>query len=223
VEQLSCISKFVRLQICTMSAVEEPPQKGEKDMNTSLEMQSVAGWVQRYMTSKDVCELFTEEIHSLHLLSFLLTTDQAKAKECLIAVLGDGDQEIRDFLDWVSFSARSAILRHAIRMIQPNALGMAYQSSTTLNRPSPSDRNNPFAAIAYLGTFERFVFVISVLERRPDDECATLLGCTRREVVIGRELAQRILETSGFEFGQTEETEYPLVANSVLDQRCSIC
>ena len=192
-------------------------------MDTPIEMHSIADWVSRYGTAKDLCELFKEEMHSLYLLSFLLMADQAQAKQCLIAVLGDGEEGVREFLDWASVSARIAILRHATGMIRPSPYDIAYQSSATVNQPSRSDRIKPFAAVVSLGSFERFVFVMTVLEGRSDDECATLLGCIRREVVMGRELAQQVLATTEFVFGQTEETAYPLVANSPLHQRCGIC
>jgi hypothetical protein len=192
-------------------------------MNTPTEMHSVAGWDPRCVTAKDVCESFTEEMHSLYLLSFLLIVDQPQAEQCLIAVLGDGVESVRDFLDWASLSARVAILKRAIRVIRPTPIGIAYPSSTTVNQASPSDWNNPFAAITSLGSFERFVFVMSVLEGRSADECATLLGCTRQEVVMGRELAQAILATAEFEFGQTEQSEYSLVTTSFMRQRCGVC
>jgi hypothetical protein len=192
-------------------------------MNTPIEMHSVAGWGPRYVTAKDVCESFTEEMHSLYLLSFLLIVDQAQAEQCVIAVLGDGVEGVRDFLDWAGLSARVAIVKQAIGVIRPTPIGIAYRSSAALNQPSPSDRNKPFAAIACLGNFERFVFVMSVLEGWSADECATLLGCSRQEVVMGRELAQAILATGEFEFSQTEQPEYPLVANPFLRQRRGIC
>jgi len=182
-------------------------------MNTTIEVQSVAGWTPRHLSARDVCELFTEEMHSLYLLAFLLVADQAQAEQCLIAVMGDGVEGIRDFLDWASAPARIAIVRHAIRMIRPTPSGMAYQTSASLNQTSPSERNKPFAAIASLGSFERFVFVMSVLERRSDDACATLLACTRREVVMGRELAEQVLAISELEFSKTEQSGYHLVAN----------
>ena len=38
-------------------------------------------------------------------------------------------------------------------------------------------------------TFERFVFVMSILEEQSDDECAILLRCSRRDVMMARMLA----------------------------------
>lgn len=192
-------------------------------MNTPLEMQSVTGCVPHCMTAKGICDVFTSEMHSLYLLSFLLTADEARAEQCLIAVLGKDVEEIENFLEWARVPARTAILRNAIGMMRPTPFGMAHQSTGNLNQPAGAARNKPFAAIASLGSFERCVFVMSVLEGQSDEECATLLGCTRQDVVMGRELAQRVLAATEVEFDQSQETEYPLIAGWLLHQDCGTC
>lgn len=192
-------------------------------MNTQLEMQSVTDCVPHYMTAKDICEVFTSEMHSLFLLSFLLTADEARAEQCLIKVLGKGVEEIGNFLEWARVPARAAILRNAIRMMRPTPFGMAHQSTASLNQPARAPRNKPFAAIASLGSFERCVFVVSVLEGQTDEECAALLGCTRLDVVMGRELAQRVLAATEVEFDQSQETGYPSMASSFLYQHFGTC
>lgn len=192
-------------------------------MNTPLEMQSVTDCVPHCTTAKDVCEMFTNEVHSLYLLSYLLTADEARAEQCLIAVLGKGVEEIENFLEWAHVSARTAILRNAIRMMRPTSVGMARQSTANLNRPARAARNKPFAAIASLGSFERCVFVMSVLEGRSDEECTALLGCTRLDVVMGRELAQQVLAAAELEFDQLQETWYPSMASSLPRQRFGTC
>jgi hypothetical protein len=192
-------------------------------MNTPLEMQSVTDCVPHCMTAKDICEVFTSEMHSLYLLSYLLTADEARAEQCLLAVLGKGVEEIGNFLEWARVPARIAILRHAIQMIRPTSVGMARQSTAVLNWPARPDRNKPFAAIASLGSFERCVFVMSVLEGRSDEECTALLDCTRLDVVMGRELAQQVLAAAELEFDQLQETWYPSMASSLPRQRFGTC
>jgi hypothetical protein len=49
--------------------------------------------------------------------------------------------------------------------------------------------NNPLIAILLLVPFERFVFVMSTLEGQSDVECAVLLRCSRRDVMMARVLA----------------------------------
>ena len=50
-------------------------------------------------------------------------------------------------------------------------------------------------AILQLAPIERFVFVMSVLERYSDNDCSILLGCARREVAAVRTLAMQQLAT----------------------------
>src|ERR1700761_6815605 len=53
-----------------------------------------------------------------------------------------------------------------------------------------------FSAIVSLSAFERFVFVMSILERMSDGDCLNLLRCSRRELDLARELAVRFLATT---------------------------
>jgi hypothetical protein len=42
------------------------------------------------------------------------------------------------------------------------------------------------AAVLRLEPFERFVYVMSVLERYSDLDCSVILGCARRDVIAAR-------------------------------------
>jgi hypothetical protein len=57
------------------------------------------------------------------------------------------------------------------------------------NRPATSPGNETLATIVALGAFERFVFVMSILEEQSEQDCAILLRCSRRNITIARELA----------------------------------
>jgi len=45
---------------------------------------------------------------------------------------------------------------------------------------------SPFASILALEDFERFVYVLSVLERYPDQKCAALLDTSAQEILETR-------------------------------------
>ena len=66
-------------------------------------------------------------------------------------------------------------------------------SFISLKGSATSGRNNLFAAIISLNAFERFVFVMSVLERQSDEDCSSLLGCSRRDLILARTLAVQCL------------------------------
>lgn len=146
----------------------------------------------RYATVADFCGIFTEEMHSLYLLSFMLTADNHKAEQCFVSGMAACKQEIDVFMEWARTYARPAILKHAIRMLMPAPEHIDNFSYFSLQGVTPG-KNSLFAAIVALNAFERFVFVMSVLEGQSDDECSTLLRCSRRDVMIARELTLKRL------------------------------
>jgi hypothetical protein len=60
-----------------------------------------------------------------------------------------------------------------------------------LNRllPSPEQAYPNFARIVRLNSFERFIFVMSVLEKYSVHECSLLIGCLRQDVIGARTAA----------------------------------
>jgi hypothetical protein len=158
-----------------------------------------------YATASDFCRAFTEELHSLYLLSFLLTADNDKAEECFVNAIGECGDGIGVFMEWASSWARRAILKHAVQLIRPVA---EHPDSLPFIRPkgsATSPVNKPFAAILALGEFERFVYVMSVLEGQSEQDCAVLLRCSRRDVVIARVLALTRLSHSDVAYAQAGE------------------
>jgi hypothetical protein len=143
----------------------------------------------RCATTSDFCEIFTDEMHSLYLLSFLLTADNDRAEQCFVRGLEECEEGIGVFMEWARWWARRAILKHAIQMIMPEHEYTNSFSFISLKGAVRSGKNNLFAAIVALDAFERFVFVMSVLERQSDEDCSALLGCSRRDIIIARELA----------------------------------
>ena len=104
----------------------------------------------------------------LHLLSFLLTADQAKAEECFVSGLEDCADGTYVFRDWAQSWARRTIIKNAIRMLAPRK-----NHSTVVGAPSDAvtcsfgrtkDTDYSIARILQLEHFERFVFVMSVLK-----------------------------------------------------------
>jgi hypothetical protein len=142
-----------------------------------------------YPTVTDFFKTFNEEMHSLYLLAFLLTADHDKAEQCLVSAMGECEEGIGVFMDWARSWARSAVLKRAIQMITPAPEHADYVSLISLERPATLAGTNPFAAILLLDPFERFVFVMSILEEQSDEECAILLRCSRRDVMMARVLA----------------------------------
>jgi len=115
-------------------------------------------------------------------------------------------------------------------MISPRVhpVGRALMAHSDDARKSSARERVEIAAVLGLESFDRFVFVMSVLEGYSDHECAILLGAARREVIeararalkqLGREVESRLsrhrVDAGSSEFaGETPIVEFPLVARS---------
>ena len=137
-----------------------------------------------YAVSGDFCRIFAEDMSGLYLLSFLLTADSAKAEQCFVSGLGDSVGANRVFKEWARSWARRAIIQNAIRMMQPARARSA--SSTAAAAVGDLSVSDKLAPVLGLKTFERFVFVMSVLEGYSDQDCKTLLACSRQDIVRAR-------------------------------------
>jgi hypothetical protein len=148
--------------------------------------------VAAYAVAGDFCRIFAEDMSRLYLLSFLLTADRAKAEQCFASGLEDCVGANRVFKEWARSWARRSIVQNAIRIIQPTRQRSA---SAAAGEVEVSDSDTKLAAVLELKTFERFVFVMSVLEEYSDQDCKTLLGCSRQDIVRARLQALKHIAT----------------------------
>jgi hypothetical protein len=153
----------------------------------------------------DFFKTFTEEMHSLNLLSLLLTADKDKAEECFARAMGECVEGIAVFMEWAGLWARRAVLNYAIQMIRPMPEQPDGLPSISRKGQATPAETNPFAAIVALGAFERFVYVMSVLEGQSEQECSILLRCSRRDVMIARVLALTRLANTDADYARVGE------------------
>jgi DNA-directed RNA polymerase specialized sigma24 family protein len=145
-----------------------------------------------YASAADFERIFTEDMGGLYLLSLLLTGDRDRAEECFVAGVGEATKRNRVFKEWARSWARRTIVLSAIRLV-----GLRQLSGRTTPRPASSRglQDVPLAleaevrAILELAPLERFVFVMSVLERYSEHDCSILLGCSRRDVAAALDRA----------------------------------
>ena len=143
-----------------------------------------------YATSADFCNVFAENMDSMHLLSFLLTADHRKAEECFVTGLEDCVKGRYVFRDWARSWARRTIIQNAVRMLAPRPERLTSapipEDPINCNFGQTPEANAAIASILELENFERFVFVISVLEKYSDQDCSILLGSSRQNVLDAR-------------------------------------
>ena len=148
----------------------------------------------RYATRGEFCRIFEEDMNRLYLLSFLLTGDRTVAEQCFVGGLHIAQEGNQVFKEWAESWARRAIIQNAIRMIRPQKATDGTHSAADSRTGSALTQHAEIAGIVDLPAFERFAFVMSVLERYSDQECSLLLGCTRGDVTAAR---TRALERLG--------------------------
>src|ERR1700692_3516817 len=143
-----------------------------------------------YASSADFRRIFDEDMNGLYLLSFLLTADHEKAEQCFVSGLEDAVDGNPVFKEWARSWARRAIIRNAVREIRPRPpggnSGSTFPSANGDDKTEAVEGQAEIAAVLALEPFERFVYVMTVLERYSDHECSILLGCARREVMATR-------------------------------------
>ncbi len=138
-----------------------------------------------YATTTDFCQIFETDMNRLYRLSFLLTGDEPVAEQCFLSGLQRAQEGNPIFKNWAEAWARRMIILDAIRVLQPQLIVDTSESLGQVAGDCATDRIE-IAEIVKLPVFERFAFVMSVLEGYSDHECSLHLGCTRATVAAAR-------------------------------------
>ncbi len=155
----------------------------------------------RYATREDFLKIFDEDTNGLYQLSFLLMGDHQKGERCFVTGIEDCAEENRVFMEWARGWAKRVIVKNAIRDLNPRP-----SHSTSSALPTVFSHNQQSSgpighfdvdALLRLADFERFVFVLCVLEHYREYECALLLGCSASEVREARIRAIAELASTG--------------------------
>lgn len=140
-----------------------------------------------YTSPVDFCAVFDKDMNALYQLAYLLTADRAMAEAVFVASLDEcvsgtpvSESEARSW-------AKRVIIQNAIHAILLAPRKLASVQVATRSSQSATE------AITRLAPFDRVVFVMSVLERVTDAECAALLRCSRRSIVETRTRALRLI------------------------------
>lgn len=130
------------------------------------------------------CQVFKDELARLFSLALLLTADPVKAERCFISSLNDSVSFPSLEKERVLFWSKRFIIHNAIRLVgaafenEIMALGVSLQST----RPPAL-----LHALLQLAPFERFVFVLSILEGLEEDEICSFLKCSLGDLAAARE------------------------------------
>lgn len=139
-----------------------------------------------YATSADFCQVFENDTSQLYLLAFLLTANHKDAERCFVATINAALKEHTVFKGWTRAWVKRALIKNAIEIASPlsdRGTGKRHLWSTA---PQSTSADYEIDAVTRLTPLERFIFVMSVLERYATWECSVLLGCDMKKVVQTR-------------------------------------
>lgn len=140
----------------------------------------------RYMTGDEFGDLFRVRMTEFHQLAFLLTANTRLAEECFIAGLDDCMSANCVFQEWAHTWARRAIIKNAVRVLMDDTRHepclLADHGSGALVSGNVEFAQSKLGAVLALPVFDRLVFVLSVLDRYPDGEVASLLDLSIKDV-----------------------------------------
>jgi DNA-directed RNA polymerase specialized sigma24 family protein len=158
-----------------------------------------------YATNADFCELLERELKPLYLLAFLLTANHKEAKQCLVTMVDEALKEPRVFKEWVRSWIKRSLIKNAIDIVGPASGGISEKRDLWNSGQNKTDRDDEINAVTQLPPFERFVFVMSILERYSPWECSVLLGCSPKSACQARMQASRALPGQVALFPPVEE------------------
>ena len=137
-----------------------------------------------YATHADFCEVLMQNTNSLYLLAFLLTTNHEDAEHCFAATVEEVFKPSTVFTNWASRWIRRTLIIQAIMIVfDPNR----HKQNADRWYSGQGESGLTIDAITSLADLDRFVFVMSVLERYSVHECSLLLSCSSGTVIQSRE------------------------------------
>ena len=159
-----------------------------------------------YATHSDFCAIFRQQLDRLYLLSLILAGDEVIAEKCFLAAFNSCAKQGLVFRESALSWSRRSVIKSAIKFVLPAACNSSGQHLSG-NRSDLSIHSDALLkSVQDLPPFDRFVFVMSVLERYSDRECALLLGCSRADILPARIRAFQQISTRG-------EKSYPSLSS----------
>jgi DNA-directed RNA polymerase specialized sigma24 family protein len=156
---------------------------------------TTTGFRADYAAPADFCEILQRDMEPLYRLTLLLTADSKAAEKCFTSTVEEAFKEKSVFKDWAQPWVKRCLIKNAIRIVSPVAAGGAgNRASRSAQAATLRDAE---VAVMQLPPLERFVFIVSVLERYSIWDCSLLLGCSMKKVAEARQRALSVLPELG--------------------------
>jgi DNA-directed RNA polymerase specialized sigma24 family protein len=156
------------------------------------EKPKIADFRADYANRADFCQVLQWELRPLYLLSFLLTANHKKAEQCFATTVDEALKEQPVFKDWVRSWIKRSLIKNAIGAVSPASAGNNEERDLWSGQHETGG-DDQINAVTQLPPLQRFVFVMSILERYSAWDCSVLLGCSMSNVAESRKQALRRL------------------------------
>jgi hypothetical protein len=152
----------------------------------------IANFRADYAKHADFCDVFKNDTKPLYLLAFLLTANHKESERCFISTVEEVFKEQAVFKEWARSWVRRRLIKDAIEIVSPVSARNG-QRRDLWSTEQPERRGYEIDTVTKLDPFERFVFVMSLLERYSNWECSMLLACSVNKVAQAQMRALRRL------------------------------
>lgn len=174
---------------------------GETNVNKIRRRRKVAGERDEYVSKEEFVGVFESEQAGLQRLALLLTANADAAAQCLSLALQQCLATSFVFKGWALTWVRRVVIRNAISLVmgsgQPLFVKANDDAEKGLTMYPEGELSGPVANVQRIlgfSQFDRFVFVICVLERYSVHDCAVLLRRSLRDINDARHRTSRQLE-----------------------------
>jgi hypothetical protein len=139
-----------------------------------------------YAKSADFCDVFRNDTKHLYLLAFLLIANHQESEQCFLSMVEEAFKEQAVFKEWVRSWITRRLIENAIAIVLPASARNGQKRDLWGAGRHETQRGYEIDTVTKLAPFERFVFVMSILERYSNWECSLLLECSMNKVAQAR-------------------------------------
>lgn len=140
-----------------------------------------------YASHADFCDVFRNDMRSLYLLAFLLTANHEESERCFVSTVEEAFKDrVAVRKEWARSWVKLKLIENAIEIVSLSSARNGQKRDLWGAGPHEAQREYYVDAVTRLAPFERFVFVMSTLERYSNRECSLLLGCSLNKVAEAR-------------------------------------
>jgi hypothetical protein len=153
----------------------------------------IANFSADYAKHADFCDLLKNDTKSLYLLAFLLTANHQESEQCFVWAVEEAFKEQAVFKEGARSWLKRRLIKNAIEIVWHASDRNGQKRDLWSGGQRDAQRECEIDIVTKFAAFERFVFVISILERYSNWDCSLLLGCNMNKVTQARMRALRRL------------------------------